>query len=273
MAAAGLGDDLLLANEVVDPARLARARRGAGHGRRDHGGGRLDRDGRPAAPAGSRRCSSTSTSGCPAAAVRPDEAGRLAELARVRGLEVRGVMGYEGHLMVIDDRDEQRARVDDAVAPVRGTRGASAATSSAPAAPAPTTCTRTGVTEVQAGSYALMDTPLRGARPPVRAGLQRLGTVISAVAAIRRRRRRAEGDGHGPRQPHVETSTAGAACGSCSDEHVTFAAARPGRAPPSATGSRVLPAHIDPTMAMHEEAWLVRGDEVVERWPIDLRGW
>jgi hypothetical protein len=24
---------------------------------------------------------------------------------------------------------------------------------------------------------------------------------------------------------------------------------------------------------MHEAAWLVRGDEVVDRWPIDLRGW
>ncbi len=36
---------------------------------------------------------------------------------------------------------------------------------------------------------------------------------------------------------------------------------------------RVVPAHIDPTMAMHEAAWLVRNDEVLERWAIDLRGW
>jgi len=26
-------------------------------------------------------------------------------------------------------------------------------------------------------------------------------------------------------------------------------------------------------MAMHEAAWLVRSDEVLERWAIDLRGW
>ena len=55
-----------------------------------------------------------------------------------------------------------------------------------------------------------------------------------------------------------------------SDEHITFS--------PSArlaVGARVkvIPAHIDPTMAMHEVAWLVRGDEVLDRWPIDLRGW
>lgn len=27
------------------------------------------------------------------------------------------------------------------------------------------------------------------------------------------------------------------------------------------------------TMAMAETAWRVRGQEVVEKWPIDLRGW
>ena len=36
---------------------------------------------------------------------------------------------------------------------------------------------------------------------------------------------------------------------------------------------RVVPAHIDPTMALHERRALVRGDEVLDRWPIDLRGW
>ena len=36
---------------------------------------------------------------------------------------------------------------------------------------------------------------------------------------------------------------------------------------------RVTPAHIDPTMALHPVAWIVRGDDIVDRWPIDLRGW
>jgi D-serine deaminase-like pyridoxal phosphate-dependent protein len=56
----------------------------------------------------------------------------------------------------------------------------------------------------------------------------------------------------------------------CSDEHITFAA------PPAAkVGERVFvtPAHIDPTMVMHDAAWLARGSEVIDRWPIDLRGW
>jgi D-serine deaminase-like pyridoxal phosphate-dependent protein len=60
----------------------------------------------------------------------------------------------------------------------------------------------------------------------------------------------------------------------CSDEHVTFA---PGAGDPVQLrpGDRVqvTPAHIDPTVSQHEAMWLVRGDEVVDRWPVDLRGW
>ena len=36
---------------------------------------------------------------------------------------------------------------------------------------------------------------------------------------------------------------------------------------------RFVPAHIDPTMALHERAYLCAGDEIVDVWPIDLRGW
>ena len=36
---------------------------------------------------------------------------------------------------------------------------------------------------------------------------------------------------------------------------------------------RVLPAHVDPTVAYHDHLFVVDGDEVVERWAVDLRGW
>ncbi len=55
-----------------------------------------------------------------------------------------------------------------------------------------------------------------------------------------------------------------------SDEHLTFAPDEPVNV---GDRIRVVPAHIDPTMAMHDVAWLVRNDEVIDRWPIDLRGW
>jgi D-serine deaminase-like pyridoxal phosphate-dependent protein len=54
----------------------------------------------------------------------------------------------------------------------------------------------------------------------------------------------------------------------CSDEHVTFT-------PPRPVGDQawLVPAHIDPTMALHEQVHVVVGDDVVDIWPIDLRGW
>jgi D-serine deaminase-like pyridoxal phosphate-dependent protein len=83
---------------------------------------------------------------------------------------------------------------------------------------------------------------------------------------------------------HGNPSIAGCKVWFCSDEHITFATekvestaagASAMRAAQPTVGSRVrvIPAHVDPTMAMHDHLWLVRGDEVLDRWPIDLRGW
>jgi len=211
--------------------------------------------------------------GLPRCGCRPEDAGRLADLARRRGLGVRGVMGYEGHLMMVLDQDEQFEKVDAAVsllmaahAEVGGDVVSSGGTG--------TFRHHDRVTEVQAGSYALMDTAYASLGLPFGLALSILGTVISANdrLAVADVGLKALGMDHG------NPSIAGASVWFCSDEHVTFSA------PPSESGTgrpqwrpgdqvRVLPAHVDPTMAMHEVAWLVRGDEVVDRWEIDLRGW
>ena len=54
--------------------------------------------------------------GLPRCGCSPEDAGRLAEMARRAGLDVRGVMGYEGHLMMVLDADEQRAKVEASMA-------------------------------------------------------------------------------------------------------------------------------------------------------------
>ena len=60
----------------------------------------------------------------------------------------------------------------------------------------------------------------------------------------------------------------------CSDEHITFGPGQPVR-----VGERVAvwPAHVDPTVAYHERMHLATGvspdAEVVDTWPVDLRGW
>ena len=264
MAAAGLGDDLLLANETLDPTRLAAmaALQGGSlitvavdsHETVD-----------AAASAGLKYALVDVNVGLPRCGCRPSEAGHLADYARGRGMVVRGVMGYEGHLMAMPDRAEQRARVAEAMEKlivasllVGGDIISAGGTD--------TYDLHDQVNEVQAGTYALMDTYYGGRGHPFRQACVVLATVISSndEFAVADAGLKTQGMDHG--NPSIE----GATVRFLSDEHITFS--------PSArvaVGERVkvVPAHIDPTMAMHEVAWLVRGDEVVDRWPIDLRGW
>jgi len=61
----------------------------------------------------------------------------------------------------------------------------------------------------------------------------------------------------------------------CSDEHTTLVTKKDSAIGLANIGEKLLvrPSHIDPTMAMHSMAWVTRADEVLECWPIDLRGW
>ena len=55
-----------------------------------------------------------------------------------------------------------------------------------------------------------------------------------------------------------------------SDEHISFF---PGA--PVAVGDsiRIAPAHVDPTVAYHERIHVIDGEDVLESWEVDLRGW
>ncbi len=65
----------------------------------------------------------------------------------------------------------------------------------------------------------------------------------------------------------------GSAVWYCSDEHVVFSPPEGGSLPAVGDQVRVLPAHVDPTVAYHERLYLTEGDRVLEAWPVDLRGW
>jgi D-serine deaminase-like pyridoxal phosphate-dependent protein len=115
-----------------------------------------------------------------------EESLSLAQLALESGLRVRGLMGYEGHLQRLPDNDENRRR-----------RGAVAETLSetrrlferngVPVDIVTTGGTGTykihaessGVTEVQVGSYLLMETLYRPFAPDFRLGLTVLATIVS----------------------------------------------------------------------------------------------
>jgi D-serine deaminase-like pyridoxal phosphate-dependent protein len=122
----------------------------------------------------------------------------------------------------------------------------------------------TWANEIQAGSYALMDTAYGRLGLPFRQAAFVLATVVSRSAdwAVGNAGLKAFGMDHG------NPDLAGSTVLFCSDEHVTFS-------PPRAVGELawLVPAHIDPTMAYHERVYLFSGDTVVDVWPIDLRGW
>ena len=124
---------------------------------------------------------------------------------------------------------------------------------------------------MQAGSYALMDTAYTAAGLPFAQALTVLARVVSTSTkgwAVADLGLKSLGMDHG--NPTVP----GGLVWFCSDEHTTFGPERP-----VAVGDRVtvLPAHVDPTIALHERMHLVRGtapdDEVLDSWAVDLRGW
>ena len=279
MANAGLGDDLLLANEVLDAERLAAL---AAVQDRAMITIAVDSDATvdAAARAGIKHVLIDVNIGLPRCGCAPHDAARLAERARTKGLVVRGVMGYEGHLMVNKNRATQQTETLAAMDVLRAAANEvggdvmSAGGTGNYDVHADHRAT-TGVTEVQAGSYALMDTYYSTLGLPFHQALSIVGTVVSthdkwAVADVGLK---SLGMDHG------DPTIADHKVWFCSDEHITFATEKSAdattRAPQPAVGTRVriVPAHVDPTMAMHEHLWLVRGDEVLDRLPIDLRGW
>ncbi|HET6794555.1 MAG TPA: alanine racemase [Acidimicrobiales bacterium] len=264
MAAAGLGEDLMLANEVVDARRLGAV---VASGARVTLAVDSDVTVEAASSGGVREVVIDVNVGLPRCGAPPEDAGRLADLARRKGLEVRGVMGYEGHIVGLDD---EAARADgvrtcmELLARAHKDVGGEVMSAGGTG----TYALNTWATEIQAGSYALMDTAYGKLGLPFRQALTVLATVVSVSPgwAVADCGLKALGMDHG--DPTVD----GATVWFCSDEHITFA---PTEEHKVAVGDRirVVPAHVDPTVAYHQALHLVDGDEVVDVWPVDLRWW
>jgi D-serine deaminase-like pyridoxal phosphate-dependent protein len=174
-------------------------------------------------------------------------------------------MGYEGQLMLLPDREARAAGTAEAMRLLLAAHAAVGGDVIS-AGGTGTWDLNTWATEIQAGSYALMDTAYAKLDLPFREALAVLATVVSASAshAVADCGLKALGMDHG--NPSID----GATVLFCSDEHVTFVPAAPVR---PGDRLRVWPAHVDPTVAYHEHLHLVDGDRVLESWPVDLRGW
>ncbi len=277
MAHAGLGADLLLANETLDARRLAAM---AALEARVTVAVDSDETIAAAARAGIAAVLIDVNVGLARCGCDPADAGRLADEARRVGLEVRGVMGYEGHVMGNADRAERARGVEVAMAALTAAHrvvGGDVISGGGTG----TYDLNHWVSEIQAGSYTLMDGAYAKAGLPFREALAVAATVLSrgtrdgreyfvADAGLK-----ALGMDHGLPELELAAGTR-AKVWFCSDEHVTFAlppdsssAARP------SIGDLVAlrPAHVDPTVAYHERFTVLRDGVVVDEWEIDLRGW
>jgi D-threonine aldolase len=195
------------------------------------------------------------------------------------GLFVRGLMGYEGHAVGIADRHAREAAVHQAMEGLAWTvrmfrdRGLPTDVVSAGGTGSYDISSQfPEVSEIQAGSYVLMDTDYASQLLPFEHALAVLGGVISRPTAERcvadcGHKACTKDHGH----PTVK-DPAGASVLALNDEHAIISL------PPGCTldvGGRIqlLPSHIDPTMNLHDVVYALDGDAVVGVWAIEARGY
>jgi D-serine deaminase-like pyridoxal phosphate-dependent protein len=279
--AATFCDDVLLANEIVDAAKCRRVAeiartvtmslavdsevgvRAAAAAARAAGsviGVLIDLD------VGQHRCG-----------VAPGaDALRLAHLvAATRGLELRGVMGYEGHVQPVRSREERTAQARASMDALVGTaellrreRLPCPIVSAGGSGTYDISGRVSGVTEIQAGSYALMDSDYAAVGLPFEQAFWLLGTIISRPTADRCVAdcgHKAATKDHG--MPIVD-GVPGAVITAFNDEHAVI------QVPPSSSlqiGDRVwlVPSHTDPTVNLHDVLYVVDGERVVDMWGVD----
>jgi len=278
MVEAGI-DDVFVANEVVDPRKVARLVALADRARvavAVDDPEPVDILSREAARVGAtvgvlidvdvllHRCG-VATAG---------DAVRLAQaIDRSPGLRLRGIMGYEGRLRL--NEEDRAGKLVVAYAALAEARRAlveagfpvevvsAAGTSTLRAAIADPL-----ITEIQAGVYALMEPQLLDPSVPFQCAVAIRGTVISRHPGriVLDVGRRVVGMEYGPPVPiGFEASRI-----SMGDEHATIEMADP----LPALGSQVdlAPGQIRTTFNLHDHVWVSRAGRLIDRWPITARG-
>lgn len=275
-------DDILVANEVVGAAKLAHLAAAARERRITVA---VDAADNARAVAAAARAAGSTLGvlidvdvGLGRCGIRtPAEAAPLARtIAGLDGLELRGVMGYEGHFPAELEPAEKIRRAAEAmnrlsaVVSVLGAAGFPAGIVSAGGtSTVDYTGTSSHVTELQAGSYALMD----NGRRPVAPGFQPALTVLASVVSR-------HGDtlvlDAGRRTVGLELAApslvgVAAAFRRGGDEHLIFDLSEEN---PLRSGDRVevIPGYAPTTVNLHEAYLVVRGEIVGDVWPVLARG-
>jgi D-serine deaminase-like pyridoxal phosphate-dependent protein len=199
------------------------------------------------------------------------ELGRyIAESPRLR---LRGIMGYEGRLRADNpERGQRIARATGSLAAVRQAF-ASAGLPCNVVSSAGTSTLRQAVaspvvTEIQAGTYALMEADLHGLGLPFVPALAVSAMVISRSQGrvVLDAGRKSISCDYGPPTPLSGQATLTAV----NEEHTTLK--WEGQLPDLGTRIELRPQHVRLTFNLHDEVWLARGGKVIDRLPVAARG-
>lgn len=203
----------------------------------------------------------------------PEKTVALARRLAAGPVRYRGVMGYEGHAVLIEDAEERRGRATEAlerlsrhVAALRDAGLPPEIVSAGGTGTFDITGAWPSVTEVQAGSYVFMDGRYRAVRPDLGPpALTLLTTVIARhgpFAIIDAGLKSLTNEFGPPQGKDLPVKVA-----YLSEEHGHVALGEADLSP----GDRieVVPSHNDTTINLHSEYYVVRGDEVVDAWPIE----
>ncbi len=278
MAAAGI-DDILVANEVVDPGKLDRLvalARGARVAVAVDAVEPLEWLSAAASRAGVEvdvlidvdillgRCGIAT----------PGEALPLADAAaRLPGVRLRGIMGYEGRVrLTVEDREAKLRRAYGMLADVKEALERSGFPVEVVSAAGTSTLREAladpVITEIQAGVYALMEPQLLVMDLPFRCALTVRGTVVSRHPGrvVLDVGRRSIGQEYGaPEALGVPDATV-----VVNDEHAIVRA--PGELPPLGAQVDLRPSQIRTTCNLHDWIWAERDGILVARWPVAARG-
>jgi D-serine deaminase-like pyridoxal phosphate-dependent protein len=198
-------------------------------------------------------------------------------VAALPGLEFVGVQGYEGHLQHVVEVDERRSAHAAAIAPLIQTadllldRGLNVEiVSTAGSGTCRFAADLERITEVQPGSYVVMDTDYGRVQG---VGFAHALSVLTSVISTRNNGVTVDAGlkslstDSGPAVPR-DLAARYAPRG---DEHglVSFTDGNP-----LARGDKIalLPSHCDTTINLHDLYYVVRGGYVVALWPIAARG-
>ena len=203
----------------------------------------------------------------------PEETIALARLINGGPLRYRGIMGYEGHAVLVPDKEKRERTAREALTElsrhVEALKHAGLAPEIVSAGGTGTydiAGTWPDVTEVQAGSYVFMDGAYRIVRPDLgRSALTLLATVISRRgdhAIIDAGMKSLTNEFGPPAGKDLPIKVVG-----LSEEHGHVDAS--GTEINAGMKIEIVPSHNDTTINLHSEYYVMRGDEVVAIWPIE----